>query len=102
MDSLELIENPSSIDVIKISRDLKCSERWVWEAKKRLEEQKEKVQKRFSLLKEMYSDLKFYSSLFLEFAEKPRQLKVEEMRRINSIEKKFEVVEHEIKYLEEG
>lgn len=88
--------------IIKLSIKHDCSERWVWEAKKRLEEELEVASERFSILKELASDLKFYRSLFLEYVRKGKEPTAVDLRRMNEIDEYLKIADSKIQELTEG
>ncbi len=88
---LKHIENPSSLIIIDIAKELNCSERWVWEAKKRLLDERKENTKEFNLLKELTSDLIYLSSFLKDETVIKNTLKVRDKRRLNKISEHLEL-----------
>lgn len=99
---LELVPEITTLHILQVKKKLKCSERWVWEAKKRLDEKNDKRSEVFSLMNEMTSDLKFYRSLFIDIAKSRRKLTAEEVREINNIDNNIDELDDKILIMEEN
>ena len=95
---LKHVENPSQSVIIDIAKELKCSERWVWEAKARLLKEKEETSEEFNLLKEIASDLIWISSYMeKEMKLKGDSLKIRDKIRLNKISEHIEILNKNIK-----
>ena len=102
MNFLELIPEPHSTDIIKISEKVGCTERWVWEAKKRLQEEKDETSEKYSILKDLCSDLKYITSVIVKYSKKGLNLQANELRSISEIGKKIIRTEQQIFEFENG
>ena len=97
---LKHVENPTQLIIIDIAKQLKCSERWVWEAKKRLLKKNEETSEEFNLLKEIASDLIWISSYMEEEMKLKGDLKARDKLRLNKISKHIEILEKDLKLMD--
>jgi len=93
---LKHVENPTQSIIIDVAKELKCSERWVWEAKKRLLAKREETLVEFNLLKEIASDLIWVSSYMEEEMELKGSLKNRDKVRLNIISERVEKLKQNI------
>ena len=96
IDYLELISKPTTLDIIAVSKKVKCSERLVWGALRRLREKNEEIVQEFHLLKEIASDLIWISSYMEEEMELNGVLKARDKRRLNVISERVKKLKKNI------
>jgi hypothetical protein len=99
IEFLKLIKEehtPSSLDIIRISEKVGCSERLVWRALRLLREKEKNISEDFSLLKELFSDLLFFVNLFRDKVIDIKKLTAKEQRILNSIGKKIEYLQDKL------
>ena len=86
MDILDIIPEPTTIQIIDISRKLKCSERHIWKALRRVRENRKKASEEVSIINQISSDLFFLYSLMISLKDTPRKLTAVEYRDVTRIE----------------
>lgn len=94
---LKYIENPTQSIIIDVAKELKCSERWVWEAKRQVLEEREEISEEYDLLKEIASDLMWISSYMGEEMELKGKLKNRDKIRLNQISERIEKLKENVK-----
>jgi hypothetical protein len=83
--------------VLEIAGDLDCHPDTVWRAWRKYKEKFEKIQEEYKILEETINTLEYLLKLLIEFAKTPRELTIQELIRINKIEKFISNIKDKIK-----
>ncbi len=102
MNILKHIPDPCSMDVVRVSETVGCSERHAWEALRRIRVEISESSEMISLLKNLTSDLLFYQWFVNTNCLLKVEMKVVWSRRIKSIFQKLESLRLEFRMTEKG
>ena len=96
LDYLELIPEPSTLDILEIQRKVGCSERLVWRGLRIFRERREKLADDYSLLKDLFSDLQFCITVITTKSQPNRSFQAADKRKLNEIGERLDYYQSKV------
>ena len=101
-DYLDLLPEPSSLDILKVSKKVGCSERTAWEGYSRLKKERNKVSKIYRMMEDLVSKMiKMRFIMSVRFEPRP-SLTYTDQKELDSIDADIERLRLEFDLDEKG